>query len=102
MESRISIDVDYYNQPVIKIEYRESNDVRDTLVKKFLETFGGCCWAQFYYRQGAEKPPFNSCAFVRPISNYDLPKEQDFFNSEANKQRETQEKLKLTMPKSKK
>ena len=40
MQSRISIDVDQDNQPIIKIEYKESSDVRDKLVKKFLETFG--------------------------------------------------------------
>lgn len=39
MKSKISIDVDYDNQPIIKIEYLPSEDVRDKLVKKFLETF---------------------------------------------------------------
>lgn len=37
MKSRITIDVDYNNQPVVKIEYNSSEDVRDTLVKRFLE-----------------------------------------------------------------
>lgn len=40
MKSRITIDVDYENQPIIKIEYLESEDVRDKLVKRFLESFG--------------------------------------------------------------
>lgn len=40
MKSRITIDVDVDNQPVIKIDYTYSDDVRDTLVKKFIESFG--------------------------------------------------------------
>lgn len=50
MKSRISIDVDYNNQPIIKIEYNESDDVRDKLVKRFLEGFGGDSkWAGFKF-----------------------------------------------------
>jgi len=37
MKSRISIDVAEDNQPIIKIEYRHSDDVRDKLIKRFLE-----------------------------------------------------------------
>ena len=39
MKSKITIDVDHDNQPIIKIEYFNSEDVRDKLVGKFLETF---------------------------------------------------------------
>lgn len=97
MKSRISIDVDYDNQPVIKIEYYESEDVRDKLVKKFLETFGGSCWAQFFYRQGVDALKSNNLAFVRPICAYDLPKEQEFFNKEADAHRKLQEQLSKDM-----
>lgn len=41
MKSKITIDVDFDNQPVIQIDYIDSPDVRDKLVKKFMETFGG-------------------------------------------------------------
>lgn len=44
MKSRITIDLDYDNQPVIKIEYCPSEDVRDKMVAKFLETFGATSW----------------------------------------------------------
>lgn len=79
MKSRISIDVDYDNQPIIKIEYSPSEDVRDKLVKKFFESFGGqSTWANFYFSQ----PPLpdskaifgqsNSQAVVRPIHVHEL------------------------------
>lgn len=41
MKSKITIEIDHDNQPIIVIEYLPSLDVRDTLVKRFLETFGG-------------------------------------------------------------
>jgi hypothetical protein len=39
MRSRISIDLDFNNEPILKIEYNESEDVRDKIVKRFLEKF---------------------------------------------------------------
>ena len=39
MKSRITIDVDYDNQPIIKIEYLESEDVRDKLLVQFLKEY---------------------------------------------------------------
>lgn len=39
MKSKIFIDVDHDNQPIIRIEHYHSDDVRDKLVAKFLETF---------------------------------------------------------------
>ncbi len=75
MKSRISIDVDHDNQPIIKIGYYPSEDVRDKLVKKFLETFGGdSCWARFYYDPANAEIPYREAA-IRPICNYDLPEE---------------------------
>lgn len=40
MESTITIDIDTDNNPVIKIMYKYSTDVKDTLVKRFLDAFG--------------------------------------------------------------
>ena len=40
MLSKISITVDEQSKPCIKIEYKESDDVRDLLVKMFLENAG--------------------------------------------------------------
>lgn len=39
MKSRITIDLDPFNHPIIKVEYSPSEDVRDKLVKRFLEGF---------------------------------------------------------------
>lgn len=39
MRSRITIDLDPFNRPVIQVEYSPSEDVRDKLVKRFLEGF---------------------------------------------------------------
>lgn len=40
MLSKISITVDDDSKPCIKIDYKESDDVRDLLVKMFLENAG--------------------------------------------------------------
>lgn len=40
MLSKISITVDEDSKPCIKIDYKESDDVRDLLVKMFLENAG--------------------------------------------------------------
>src|ERR1700722_7338271 len=70
MKSKITIDFDLDNQPVIKIEYSASEDVRDKLVKKFLETFGGeSRWCEFYYLN-ASKEGVNSTSLIRPISPF--------------------------------
>lgn len=76
MKSRISIDVDYDNQPVIKIEYLESDDVRDKLVKKFMEDFGGSSmWAHFSFSPiifGHLNTNTPTVANIRPIKPIDL------------------------------
>lgn len=49
MKSKITIDVDFNNQPIIKIQYIESEDVRDKLVKRFTERFGHVsAWCTWY------------------------------------------------------
>lgn len=68
MKSRITIDVDYDNQPIIKIEWVESEDVRDKLVKRFLEAFGGkSIFANFYYNHTQGNS--NLTAKIRPIGS---------------------------------
>lgn len=67
MLSRISIDVDSDNQPIIKIEYKHSDDVRDKLVKKFMESFGSfSCFATFFFHSPPQEQS-NSVAHVRPL-----------------------------------
>lgn len=67
MKSKILIDVDYDNQPIIRIEYQNSEDVRDKLVKRFLEAFGGqSMYASFYFVDA--QPHEGQRAMVRPIA----------------------------------
>lgn len=74
MRSRITIDLDFDNQPIIRIDYFSSEDVRDKMVKKFLETFTGGCWAKFNFtEQNTEY--VNSSAIVRPIKSEELASE---------------------------
>lgn len=69
MKSRISIDVDSDNQPIIKIEYSNSEDVRDKLVKRFLEGFGSeSITASFHYENPAVYDPDKTTAIVKPIT----------------------------------
>jgi hypothetical protein len=93
MKSRISIDVDHDNQPIIKIEYSPSDDVRDKLVKKFLESFGGeISWAKFQYNE-YQSP--NQLAQIRPINKYDLPEESKTMVLAAKQHEDLQNQLKL-------
>jgi len=94
MNSRISIDVDHDNQPVIKIEYKDSDDVRDKLVKKFLETFAGTsCWSSFYFLDSSEMVVHsNRTAMLRPIPPQNLPDEvkaMTYFANEVIKSQKT-------------
>lgn len=67
MLSRISIDVDGDNQPIIKIEYKPSDDVRDKLVKKFMETFGSQSTFATFFFYNTPIDQGNTTAIVRPL-----------------------------------
>lgn len=70
MKSRISIALDEDNQPIIKIDYAHSDDVRDDMVKRFMQHFGGdSSWAQFQFLPSMEA---NAAAKIRPIPVKDL------------------------------
>jgi hypothetical protein len=72
MKSKITIEIAHDNQPVILIDYQPSPDVRDTLVKRFLETFEGLSeYASFRFN---EVPlDYNgSMARIRPIKPEDM------------------------------
>lgn len=85
MKSKITVDVDHDNQPVLKIEYGASEDVRDKLVKKFLETFGGeSRWAEFFHVDG-NKEIFSSTALVRPLSPFNTIEHSKMMTYYANK-----------------
>lgn len=81
MLSRISIDIDDQNTPFIKIEYQPSPDVRDKMVGKFLESFGGeVTFAKFQYEQ-TWGDKYNSTAGIRAIPFHNLPEEVSVMQS---------------------
>lgn len=68
MKSKIAIDLDFDNQPIIEINYLPSEDVRDKMIKKFLESFGvSSVWARLKY-EGE-----NLC-ILRPVPPEELDK----------------------------
>lgn len=54
MLSTIKIHVDEQNQPVIKISYKHSDDLRDLMIKRFLETIGGGIRVGFVYTSNGD------------------------------------------------
>jgi len=99
MKSRISIDVDQDNQPIIKIDHVHSADVRDKLVKKFLEAFGTMSsWCKVDFNPIYQDPSRDwdvNTVHIRPISPAELPEHiagmaesetlrQDFFKLQNN------------------
>lgn len=87
MKSRISIDLDFENKPIIKIEYRQSEDVRDSLVKRFLETFASqSSWCKIKF-DGARDyaAPHNldaGVSLIYPIAPSDFEKESEIMNDQ--------------------
>lgn len=84
MKSKIQIDLDWDNQPIIKIEYVPSDDVRDKMVKRFLETFGGDYLATFFFDNNAQElanGTANKRATLRPLPSQDYKYHADYFNS---------------------
>jgi len=66
MKSKVRIDVDYDNLPVVQLDYEHSDDVRDKLVQKFglyIPATGGFCFAN--KDEGGNTK-------IRPINNYDI------------------------------
>lgn len=79
MKSKIMIDLAWDNQPVITIEYNESDDVRDKMVKRFMETFGGhSCFALFTFNNTVPNLTANKNATLRPIPPSEL---QDYYEN---------------------
>ncbi len=55
MTSKITIEVDFDNgnQPVIQIlQYPDSDDVRDKLIRHFVQQLGGSSWCQIKWKEG--------------------------------------------------
>jgi hypothetical protein len=68
MQSKIWIDIDNDNQPIIRIDYRHSEDVKDKLVKRFMETFDKESWfATFFFDNKSPDLTVQDSAYIRPI-----------------------------------
>lgn len=74
MKSKLTIDLDEDNQPIIKIDFIDSDDVRDKMVKRFLETFASdSCWAEFKHTgNGQVGLSMSKTAQIRPIPPINL------------------------------
>jgi hypothetical protein len=98
MKSRITIEIDHDNQPIIKINYEPSGDVRDALVKRFMESFGGAsCWATFLF-DNAGYEANNRVATIRPIHPTELPEKVGSIVDEAKRQASAQSVLEGQFP----
>lgn len=87
MKSRISIDLDESNNPIIKIEYAHSDDVRDKMVKRFLEGFSGdSAWAKFQFSGISSS---GSTSQLLPIPFVNLEEEAKTMTMYANTYKET-------------
>lgn len=87
MKSRITVEIDYdnNNQPIIQILARNSEDIRDGLIKSFYQTLGGSSWCKILFRQdelgmigsdGQYHDGFKRI-FITPIPDRDLKKEAE-------------------------
>lgn len=75
MKSRITIEVDFDNgnMPVIQIlQYPDSNDVRDNLLKHFCQQFGGSSWCKIAWNGSSDE--FNRI-YISPICPNQLKEE---------------------------
>ena len=86
MKSRITVEIDYdnNNQPVIQILYRNSDDVRDGLIKSFYQKLGGSSWCKIVFRQDVLDETVATTGgfvegfkriFITPIPNSELKAE---------------------------
>lgn len=88
MESRISIDLDWDNQPIIRIDYKPSEDVRDKMVKRFMESFGDpsgltSTLATFFFSNTAIEQS-NTTATIRPLPIKEFEQHSTYFHNMVN------------------
>jgi len=83
MKSRITIEVDFSNgnEPVIQILSRNSDDIRDNLIKAFYQKLGNSSWCRILFTQDEMNPVNPELNFKRitisPIPQEDLKKQAD-------------------------
>ena len=71
MKSKVQIDIDWDNLPCVTLEHLHSEDVRDKMVKRFMESFSGLssfCLVSFNIptQEGSQK------ITIRPLRPEDL------------------------------
>ena len=65
MKSKITIDLDNDNQPVIKIDYKQSEDVRDKMISRFFQALDfGSSWCTIEF---VSDTPEGSIAEIHPV-----------------------------------
>lgn len=77
MTSKITIEVDFDNgnMPVIQIlQYPDSNDVRDKLIKHFTQQLGGSSWCQIKWKEGAND---HNTIHISPIEPHQLKEQSE-------------------------
>lgn len=79
MKSRITIDLDSDNRPVIQIVHINSEDVRDKMVARFLETFSGSPLCRFQFTAYPDNA--SSISTIHPIPFVKLPEEIQVINA---------------------
>lgn len=88
MKSRITVEVDYdnNNQPVIQILSRNSDDVRDGLIKAFYQKLGSSSWCKIEFKQDIQDSTMVTEGgffegfkriLITPIQEKDLKKEAE-------------------------
>lgn len=88
MKSRITIEVDFENgnEPVIQILSRNSDDIRDNLIKAFYQKLGNSSWCKIQFVQDVlDEQVINQDGFIEgfkrifitPIPQENLKKEAE-------------------------
>ncbi|HRP33531.1 MAG TPA: hypothetical protein PKV73_16665 [Agriterribacter sp.] len=84
MKSRITIEVDFENgnEPVIQIISRNSDDIRDNLIKAFYQKLGSSSWCKIHFVQDVLDEHIASTEgfkriFITPIPQENLKKEAE-------------------------
>lgn len=81
MESRISIDMDWDNQPIIRIDYKHSEDVRDKMVKRFMESFGGSSTLATFFFSNIASEQSDTTATIRPLPVKEFEQHLTYFQN---------------------
>lgn len=89
MKSRITIEVDFENgnEPSIQIISKDSDDVRDKLIKAFYQKLGGSSWCSIrfdseYFEIGNPENDFKKI-IIKPIPDSELKNQAEVMLEQA-------------------